>query len=628
MDDQNNKKIEKLEGLAKLLDTDHASVEEVAEVIQAVLEVVADARKQAEESLNQTAGELRTETDTALQTALTAIEQKAESLLKTTGADDQKVREELMNEIDAVAQMIRDIPAPKTVDEESIVNRAVSQAKKEIVVPEVDTKAIIDEAVEKAKKEIKPVQNNVTRTILGGGSGVEVHSNGSNVVQRAKSLNFTGATVTSTNGQDVTVAITGGGAVDSVNGQTGVVVLDTDDIDEGSTNLYWKGWTKTVVVDKGGLGDYTTIKDACDYVATQSPSTSNRWQILVMNGKYLESPFTVPTFTTVNGFIPTTWGNFESVEINMTTTFTSGTGIDMTGTSNLANLTVIWSDFTGSQTGDIDLILARGNNKMAGVYIQAWTADAATLNAVKVTGGTFYSNNLTIEYGNFGAGVGRGIYETGGNFSGYYDKSRFRGYIASQWGYEKDTTAGASILFDCVFDGPASAKRTGSGTVTMQLGSYVLNSGTITYVGKTSVADEAYGSGWDGSQEVPTKNALYDKIETVVGTIPDNLTDFTGQTAWRVFYSNTDGDVTELALGADGTFLKSNGATSAPSFATPAGSGDVSKVGTPVNNQVGVWTGDGTLEGDANLTFDGSTLSVSGSPVITEELAIAYSVAL
>lgn len=38
-----------------------------------------------------------------------------------------------------------------------------------------------------------------------------------------------------------------------------------------------------------------------------------------------------------------------------------------------------------------------------------------------------------------------------------------------------------------------------------------------------------------------------------------------------------------------------------------AGGGDVSKVGTPVNNQVGVWTGDGTLEGDAGLTFDTAT---------------------
>jgi hypothetical protein len=37
------------------------------------------------------------------------------------------------------------------------------------------------------------------------------------------------------------------------------------------------------------------------------------------------------------------------------------------------------------------------------------------------------------------------------------------------------------------------------------------------------------------------------------------------------------------------------------------GTGDVTKVGTPVDNQVGVWTGDGTIEGDANLTFDTST---------------------
>lgn len=39
------------------------------------------------------------------------------------------------------------------------------------------------------------------------------------------------------------------------------------------------------------------------------------------------------------------------------------------------------------------------------------------------------------------------------------------------------------------------------------------------------------------------------------------------------------------------------------------GGGDVTKVGTPVNNQVGVWTGDGTLEGDVDLTFDGTILT-------------------
>jgi hypothetical protein len=89
-----------------------------------------------------------------------------------------------------------------------------------------------------------------------------------------------------------------------------------------------------------------------------------------------------------------------------------------------------------------------------------------------------------------------------------------------------------------------------------------------------------------------------------------NLTEFVNQTPWRVFYSNGDGDVIELAIGASGRVLTSNGTTSAPSWET-TGAGDVSKVGTPVDNQLAVWTGDGTIEGDANLTFDTVTDTLS-----------------
>lgn len=42
-------------------------------------------------------------------------------------------------------------------------------------------------------------------------------------------------------------------------------------------------------------------------------------------------------------------------------------------------------------------------------------------------------------------------------------------------------------------------------------------------------------------------------------------------------------------------------------WTTISGSGDVAKVGTPVDNQIGIWTGNGTIEGDAALTFDTST---------------------
>jgi len=45
----------------------------------------------------------------------------------------------------------------------------------------------------------------------------------------------------------------------------------------------------------------------------------------------------------------------------------------------------------------------------------------------------------------------------------------------------------------------------------------------------------------------------------------------------------------------------------------------VTKVGTPVNNQIGVWTGDGTLEGDAAFTFDTSTDTLTVPTLVATE---------
>jgi hypothetical protein len=54
-------------------------------------------------------------------------------------------------------------------------------------------------------------------------------------------------------------------------------------------------------------------------------------------------------------------------------------------------------------------------------------------------------------------------------------------------------------------------------------------------------------------------------------------------TAWRTLYSDGDGNITELALGTSGQHLKSNGASSAPTWETPSAGGGSQ---TPWTNNV------------------------------------------
>lgn len=80
-----------------------------------------------------------------------------------------------------------------------------------------------------------------------------------------------------------------------------------------------------------------------------------------------------------------------------------------------------------------------------------------------------------------------------------------------------------------------------------------------------------------------------------------------------IYYNGTDN--IRLAAGSNGQFLTLTGGV--PAWGTPAGSGDVSKVGTPADNQVGVWTGDGTIEGTSSLTYDGSALGITGNITVS-----------
>jgi hypothetical protein len=67
--------------------------------------------------------------------------------------------------------------------------------------------------------------------------GIALEDNDGTLIQRNADGNIEFVDVNGTN--KLSALIGGGGGVTSVNGEVGAVVLDTDDIDEGTTNLYY-----------------------------------------------------------------------------------------------------------------------------------------------------------------------------------------------------------------------------------------------------------------------------------------------------------------------------------------------------------------------------------------------------
>lgn len=181
------------------------------------------------------------------------------------------------------------------------------------------------------------------------------------------------------------------------------------------------------------------------------------------------------------------------------------------------------------------------------------------------------------------------------------------------------TTSFATINLDATMTNNATGVYTlASGQVTVaENGYYIIsyNVGVVMAAGTRGSVDAQLqvdtGGGMntiDGSQASSYWRDASGTGSSVTKTIVYELT--AGDIIQLQAKESVNG-VTTIANNSTLSIVQLKGTKGDTGATGPAGTGDVSKVGTPLNNQIGVWTGDGTIEGQTALTYNGTTFTMT-----------------
>ena len=130
-------------------------------------------------------------------------------------------------------------------------------------------------------------------------------------------------------------------------------------------------------------------------------------------------------------------------------------------------------------------------------------------------------------------------------------------------------------------------------------------------VTQAKIADDAVGADQLASSAVVTASIVDDAVTTAkIADDQVTLAKMAGLARGKIIYGDSSGNPAALALGSNGQVLKSDGTD----IAWSADSGAVTAVNNATANEL-VTIGSTTteLDGEANLTFDGSALQVTGT---------------
>lgn len=257
------------------------------------------------------------------------------------------------------------------------------------------------------------------------------------------------------------------------------------------TYLKTRTFSRTVTVDAGGRGQYATVGAALAWVATQTRTASTQFLVLVYNGSaqaalgfddwynYSESPFVVPTYTTVQGVaaghsVPTSSNGAPQL------IFTSATGplITLGDGSSLVNLDLKYVGTPSAPLVGIDAVGA-GIAVLTNVALQMLPLNAThavtgirnadddvglyLYNSSVVTGGVSSASSVNVDNS---SSTGTAIYD--GRFYGGTCAASFR------------STAGIMKLFDARVDTGCTVQlaTSGAGTIEARGVAYTTSSGT------------------------------------------------------------------------------------------------------------------------------------------------------
>ncbi len=245
-------------------------------------------------------------------------------------------------------------------------------------------------------------------------------------------------------------------------------------------------FTRIVIVDSGGGGDFKKISDALTYVSAQHPSFSSPWTIAVYPGNsYAEPSLTIPPFTILQGFSAPGTRSIQPFGRSMIQiTGTTGSGITLSLASSIVDLGF---NFTGILTAGykgIDIPTSADDTTLTRVMI--FVSDSAPnigIDIISITGGSLTLEDSAIQRGGNGMTATRHVFCSAGS-----------AVLSSAWLLASSAqaavveTAGGAIriLHSRIFgDATVDLKNT-SGMLSADQVSYATESGAITRAGVLS----------------------------------------------------------------------------------------------------------------------------------------------